>query len=471
LPEVTGEVAAGIADARGGGGRQLPDSARGFFEPRFVRDFGGVRVHTGPKADTLNRALGARAFATGRDIFFRDGEYNPGSSAGRGLLAHELTHVVQQGGGGTGLQTHPRIQRSPDPLGSTPSSVTSPQGVRPGADPMGAALSMPALEQIRGEATVRTFKLGAYTVGGTRVVDKAKSKMVQFSADYESAYTSYAAVVGAAREEAQTQQAWIDALVGIAIGVGVGMLSGAIVPLAIGEAAAASLSIGSKILIEATGEVVEAGAAFGGKRFNITPKVEGQDLQPGGIDPNLLNSDIWKTLSRMYQSILAVQNVSWSLPLLLGNTEYAMGQLRLIEAGGNADMSQAELTDLALTLIHANQAMRALDQEIDMRMSNLATSETQLDAALRYPRPELEQDIWIIWMASLPNAQSDILDLDEIEDRLHAIKVLGETSRLDMDFGRWTSEEDELDALAAARRAIGAIRQRLEAITGGGGGG
>jgi hypothetical protein len=65
----------------------------------FNADFSGVRVHTGAEANTLNRSLNARAFTTGRDIFFRDGEYSPGSSSGRGLLAHELTHVMQQNPG------------------------------------------------------------------------------------------------------------------------------------------------------------------------------------------------------------------------------------------------------------------------------------------------------------------------------------------------------------------------------------
>ena len=61
-------------------------------------DFGSVRVHTGSQADALNRSLSARAFTTGQDIFFKQGEYSPGSSSGRELLAHELTHVMQQNG-------------------------------------------------------------------------------------------------------------------------------------------------------------------------------------------------------------------------------------------------------------------------------------------------------------------------------------------------------------------------------------
>jgi hypothetical protein len=79
-------------------GQGLDSSTRGRMEPAFGIDFSGVRVHTGSRADSLNRALNARAFTSGSDIFFRDGEYAPGSAEGRELLAHELTHVVQQGG-------------------------------------------------------------------------------------------------------------------------------------------------------------------------------------------------------------------------------------------------------------------------------------------------------------------------------------------------------------------------------------
>lgn len=95
--EVAPEVEEAIQAARGGG-QALDSAVRARMEPAFGADFGGVRVHTGSQADALNRQLSARAFTTGQDIFFKQGEYNPGSSKGRELLAHELTHVVQQAG-------------------------------------------------------------------------------------------------------------------------------------------------------------------------------------------------------------------------------------------------------------------------------------------------------------------------------------------------------------------------------------
>ncbi len=79
------------------GGRPLSAPHRAFFEPRFGRDFGDVRIHTGRRAAEMAQQVQARAFTFGRDVVFGSSEFAPDSQAGRRLLAHELTHVVQQG--------------------------------------------------------------------------------------------------------------------------------------------------------------------------------------------------------------------------------------------------------------------------------------------------------------------------------------------------------------------------------------
>lgn len=81
-----------------GGGQPLADSVKNPMETAFGAEFGGVRVHNDSEADVLNQQLGARAFTTGNDIFFRADEYSPGSDSGKKLIAHELTHVIQQTG-------------------------------------------------------------------------------------------------------------------------------------------------------------------------------------------------------------------------------------------------------------------------------------------------------------------------------------------------------------------------------------
>jgi hypothetical protein len=81
-----------------GGGQPLLESTRAYFEPRFGRDFGGVRIHDGTQAAEAARSINAQAFTVGRDVAFATGQYSPETSPGKRLLAHELTHVIQQNG-------------------------------------------------------------------------------------------------------------------------------------------------------------------------------------------------------------------------------------------------------------------------------------------------------------------------------------------------------------------------------------
>ncbi len=86
-----------VATMRRAGGMPLPSTERSFFESRMGHDFGRVRLHMSGTADNASRAMHARAFTVGRDIGFRADASPVGGSVGRRLLAHELTHVVQQG--------------------------------------------------------------------------------------------------------------------------------------------------------------------------------------------------------------------------------------------------------------------------------------------------------------------------------------------------------------------------------------
>jgi outer membrane protein OmpA-like peptidoglycan-associated protein len=121
-PEGAPETEAQIGALRGRG-ESLPSSERSFFESRFGYDFSGVRIHTNDLAAQAADHVQALAFTTGRDIVFGAGQYRPGEHAGRHLMAHELTHVVQQSG--TQGRAPSPIQRLGDPK-QRPASVTCP---------------------------------------------------------------------------------------------------------------------------------------------------------------------------------------------------------------------------------------------------------------------------------------------------------------------------------------------------------
>jgi hypothetical protein len=115
--QMQGDVSAGAASAdfesslsrARGGGTPLGAKVRGQMESAMGADFSGVKVHTDNRSDHLNRSIQAKAFTTGNDIFFQQGAYNPSSSAGQALIAHELTHTIQQGA------ARAQVQRNVDP--------------------------------------------------------------------------------------------------------------------------------------------------------------------------------------------------------------------------------------------------------------------------------------------------------------------------------------------------------------------
>ncbi len=162
-PSVSAEMEGRIGQLKGSGS-PLPPSEREFFEPRFGVDFSNVRVHTGETAVQTAQDLSARAYTVGSDIAFGTGEYAPGTERGRRLMAHELTHVVQQGG-------VRRLQREPEktPLPDIPEG---------GGEPLAEEVRGPfeqVLEQPLGHVVIHTGpeadeaarKMGtqAFTVG------------------------------------------------------------------------------------------------------------------------------------------------------------------------------------------------------------------------------------------------------------------------------------------------------------------
>jgi hypothetical protein len=170
--EVTPDLESRINAIRGGG-QPLSKSERAFFEPRFGRNFGNVRVHDGPDAAQLASAIQARAFTVGWDIAFALGQYAPGTTMGRKLIAHELAHVLQQS---AGRRASPKLQRQGTTHDSPPDRTR-------GTPARCAALSYAALPQER--SPVRgTTSVGLELLAGDWDVDYEERR---WTLRYESA--------------------------------------------------------------------------------------------------------------------------------------------------------------------------------------------------------------------------------------------------------------------------------------------
>ena len=100
-PEPGGQASASVSQqitGSRGRGQKLPASTAQEMSAAIGHDFSDVTIHTDQESTQLNRSLGAQAFTHGQDVYFNEGKFSPDSSSGKHLLAHELTHVVQQDG-------------------------------------------------------------------------------------------------------------------------------------------------------------------------------------------------------------------------------------------------------------------------------------------------------------------------------------------------------------------------------------
>jgi Domain of unknown function (DUF4157)/OmpA family/Lysine-specific metallo-endopeptidase len=114
-PRMTTDAASRIESLRGGG-EPMSRGLREYFEPRFGHDFSNVRVHTGGRAAESARSINALAYTIGSDVVFGSGQYSPGTQSGMRLMAHELTHVIQQGGRQGMIQRQSDVRELPKGL-------------------------------------------------------------------------------------------------------------------------------------------------------------------------------------------------------------------------------------------------------------------------------------------------------------------------------------------------------------------
>jgi Domain of unknown function (DUF4157) len=115
--------------SRGSGG-SMDTNTQTFMQSRFGADFSDVKIHTGGESVQMNRELNAKAFTVGKDIYFNEGQYNPNSSDGKHLLAHELTHTVQQGIHAKAIQRACGSTEIGNPAGCTGTSMLVPERPR-----------------------------------------------------------------------------------------------------------------------------------------------------------------------------------------------------------------------------------------------------------------------------------------------------------------------------------------------------
>ncbi|TVQ51416.1 MAG: DUF4157 domain-containing protein [Spirulina sp. DLM2.Bin59] len=159
------------------GGQALDPQIQAKMGQAMGADFSGVKVHTDSQADQLNQSIQAKAFTTGQDVFFRQGEYNPGSSSGQELIAHELTHVVQQQGAMVHRSPapHPIIQRA---SGLPDKAELEQEGLKAGKSGSTFALILQELDEFRKTGDTDYLKQ-------LKILDALSTHLAQWITSYE----------------------------------------------------------------------------------------------------------------------------------------------------------------------------------------------------------------------------------------------------------------------------------------------
>ncbi len=421
-----------------GGGSPLADEVRGFMEPRFGADFSQVRVHTDGTAVQMNQDLEAQAFTHGSDVYFGQGK-SPGNNQ---LTAHELTHVVQQTGGGLRRNV---LQRTPRNQIVTELSTKLP------------------LTQANARLIDAHYDLAStYVDLSVANTDLISTKLRIFSLNYDMAYSNYSRVIGQGRAEAQNQTLWRGIFLGIGTGVLAGLAAAYIAPSTAAGWCALTLADG----LTAAGSSFLQGAASSAIALAVSDAIttRGSDLQPAGLSPDMLRSNIWQHVASMYRGALQTNRLLANFHRNTVILERLIAEMRVQIAGGTSEYSTADILTATNTMIAQVNRMTSVFSELRQQATAMSAFGNSISAydPTQPGVAQIEKDIWIMWMGTLSNDDSDILDLDSIEDHLNSIGILGRSGLLGVDFGSYTSEEDELAALAAARLQAATIQGRYD---------
>ena len=159
-----------------GSGSALPGDTRQFMESRFNADFSGVRIHTGSYAESLSSQIHAQAFTHGNDIYFNSGKYSPASEGGSTLLAHELTHTIQQGASKT-VESSSNRSSSSTTVSAKPISVSRKEIIHRSADGVPSQLINAVAKAKTMEGKINAKKPGpdGYRTGWQHLLEIFKS--------------------------------------------------------------------------------------------------------------------------------------------------------------------------------------------------------------------------------------------------------------------------------------------------------
>ncbi|HKJ78228.1 MAG TPA: DUF4157 domain-containing protein, partial [Prolixibacteraceae bacterium] len=411
------------------------------MESVFGTDFSHVNIHTGARAVQMSRQLSAQAFAHGNNIYFNQGKYNPRSRPGKHLLAHELTHTLQQNSGAPGTtvskQAEGFVQLTPeeDRLHTMDMQLMQCVGF------------FDNLYQLSSD----------YSIGARQIGDAVRNRFLAEANKYGRAYSEYSRVIAAASEEAQNQNQWIGIVAGIGVGIGLGLAAAYFLPVA-ATSTALSITLGEAgtAVASAAGQAAVGTALTSG--FTDIINVPGNNLEPSGLSPQLLQTIIWRKVAEIYDEGLAQIPVQQRLHDYSVLSAELRRQVQQRLNGHDTLYIVPVMSGKTTAIYNLRSSLFPVVSILEQKQIEQSNILAQIAQTPEVSTSEMEKGIWILWMSEMDIGDSDILDLDAIENHLGAIGLIGENSVLGVDFGDWTSERDEFDAIIASMRHAGRIR-------------
>ncbi|MFA8436114.1 MAG: DUF4157 domain-containing protein [Marinifilaceae bacterium] len=515
-----------------GAGKALPDGIGAEMSRKIGSDFSGVRVHTDAQAVQMNREVGAQAFTYGSDIYFDTGKYDPGSSKGKRLLAHELTHVVQQGK----ATENAVVQKQEQAVGAhsfdlyydlenilgpvlvgrsvsvsrtqqlelfkylkcirkmAPEQEVAVKGIleqyfpdfgnqiwedskRSFPDFAGTPVRSGRKLEGEDEKFVQSLILKAgrsrdkfekistsltdYSRASRQIGDRVKDKLLLQAGKYENAFNRFSGVVSDGRAEAQNQAFWMNIAVGVGAGVTVGLLAAWVLPTTAAGWFALSLGELAGVMGSAAGQSLVGGLAAAKVGEMLTPA--GTDLQATGMNPILLKMKIWRKVSQIYRDGLIYVDHLKAIHQMSLLSQAVLGEIKLYKAGAETKVNLYDLDFVVSKLGTAYEALSPLTTIINGKLGNLQKVLASVECLSDYSEKQMEEDIWVLWIADLDDPS--VLDLDAIEDYLHKIGILGSKSILGVSFGGYTSGSDEDAAQRSAKRLAKPIKTRIKSLS------
>jgi hypothetical protein len=379
-----------------------------------------------------------------------------------GSPAVDRVLALQRGAGNQAVARYLAAQRSggatlavsPDPsrAWSTPPGgvlLRQPEGGdSAAANPLAVAAQNNA-HLIRNRANMRLGSLGNFNSTVDRAFNVWQPKRDRLVENYRIAFHDHERVLAAGRAAAESQNFYT----GILIGAAASVVIAAGVAIAL-PAVAAAPAFSGVWWASTAGQAVASSAGGSAAGTVVNTDTSGYQAQGSAQDEEI---SALREINALERRARRMGQLGVNFGIFASNAEYAVAQIDALQRHGEADMNMDETLTLISELMNQEHDVA----ETDRVLANEQAGFERLQAAAQTwqvpPTSRVEQDIWILWISRVTDG--DILDRDAIENHLHSIGVLGENSRLGVDFGYWTSGDDEQEAIAAARTS----RQELEA--------